>query len=91
MLIESIEPRAKELIDSFDTDIIVGWILSICGTLLLLYTLNSTTKIYFLIWGTVLLLGGVLRLGTSYKNKRTFQAIINNIDAEKERQNNLFQ
>jgi hypothetical protein len=29
MLIASMEPKAKELVDSFDTDIIVGWIFTI--------------------------------------------------------------
>ena len=91
MLIESIEPRAKELVDSFDTDIIIGWILSIIGALLLFYTLNSTTQASFLIWGTMLLLGGIVRLVTSYKNKRKFQTIVSNIAAEKERHNSLYQ
>ena len=92
MLIASMEPKAKELVDSFDTDIIVGWIFTIAGALLLLYTLNADTiHAAFLIWGTIMLLGGIIRLAVRYTKKRKFQTIVNNIETEKETENNLYQ
>lgn len=91
MLIESIESRAKELEDSFDTEIIFGWLLCIGGTLFILFNLKSGLSALLLIWGTVLLLGGVVRLATSYKNKNKFQIILKNIEAEKEIESSLYQ
>jgi len=91
MLIESIEPRSRELVDSFDTEIIVGWVVLIIGALLLLLTLNSTSQIMFLLWGSALAIGGIARLSRSYIKKRKFQTIVKNIESEKEEQNSLFQ
>jgi hypothetical protein len=92
MLIESLEPRAKELVDSFENEIIVGWIFTIAGALLLLYTLNlDEIQMTFLIWGTLMLLGGIIRLGASYSKKRKYQTILTNIETEKEVENNLYQ
>lgn len=92
MLIESIEPRAQELVDSFDTDIIVGWILAIAGAGLLIFTLNAAEpNINFLVWGSILALGGAVRLFTSYRKKRKFEIIVSNVEAEKEAENNLYQ
>jgi len=92
MLISSMEPKAKELVDSFDTDIIVGWIFTIAGAILLLYTLNvDTLHAAFLIWGILMLLGGIKRLVGSYSKKRKFQTIVSNIETEKEVENNLYQ
>ena len=92
MLIESIEPKARELVDSFDTEIIVGWIFTIIGGLLVLFTINSETipKI-FLLWGGLSIAGGCLRLSNSYTKKRKFQAIVKNIEAETLEQNNFYQ
>ena len=88
MLIESIEPKAKELVDNFDTEIIGGWILAIIGGLLILFTINSTTipKI-LLLWGGLLAIGGIIRLSSSYGKKRKYLTILNNIEIEKEQSN----
>lgn len=92
MLIASMEPKAKELVESFDTDIIVSWIFTAAGALLLLYTLNmNTIHAAFLIWGTVMLVGGIIRLARNYTQKRKFQVVLRNIESEKEVENNLYQ
>lgn len=91
MLVESIEPRAIELVGSYDTEIIVGWIISIGGWLLLLFTISIKFSVSFLIWGIVLLIGGRIRLATSYKNKGKFQRIVQNIETEKKRESFFYQ
>ncbi|HMJ47422.1 MAG TPA: hypothetical protein VK498_08830 [Ferruginibacter sp.] len=92
MLIESIESRSRELINSFENEIIVGWILFILGIGLSMFILNSTSNnATLVIWGPILIIGGIIRLATSYNKKRKFQTIVNNIEAEKEVENNLYQ
>jgi hypothetical protein len=92
MLIESIEPKARELADSFGTEIIIGWILVLVGGLLVLFNLNyESSEARYLLWGGLLVILGLIRLITSYTKKSKYQTIVNNIVAEKERENNLFQ
>jgi hypothetical protein len=88
MLIASMEPRARELVDSYSTEIIVGWTISIGGGLLLIFTIYSALTLSFLIGGVILLIGGGIRLVRSYKNKGKFQIIIQNIETEKEKKSN---
>lgn len=91
MLIESLEPKAKELADSLGTEIIVGWILLIVGGALMIFTLSGESSLNFLLWGSMLILGGVLRLSKSYSRKKKFETIISNIEVERSEQNNLYQ
>ena len=91
MLIESIEPRARELVDSFDTEIIVGWVILIAGSILIFLTLNSTLLPSFVIGGIALVIGGIVQLSTSYRKKNKFQTIVKNMEDEKEEQNKLYQ
>ena len=91
MLIESIEPRARELVENFDTEIIVGWVFFIAGGILTFLSLNSAMLPSFVICGIVLVIGGILRLYTSYSKKNTYQTILKNMEDEKEEQNKLYQ
>jgi hypothetical protein len=88
MLIESIESRAKELADNFDTEIIFGWILLIIGGLLVLFTITSTTSLNGpIVWGLLLAIGGIIRLSSSYAKKKKYLTILDNIEIEKEQSN----
>lgn len=91
MLIESIEPRSRQLADSFDTEIIIGWILLVIGIFLSMYIVDSkTVNIFFIVWGPLLALGGIIRLSGSYSKRKKYQTIVDKIEAEKN-QSNLYQ
>jgi hypothetical protein len=92
MLIASIEPRAKELVKILDLKINIGWILTIVGSIFFLYALNSDeVQVPFFVFGTLMILGGVIRLAMSYSKKRKLQTTVSNIEIEKEAENNLYQ
>jgi hypothetical protein len=92
MLIASIEPKANELVNNFDNKIIIGWMLTIAGILLLAYTLSlDTVRFVFLIWESVLVFGGLAQLVPAYFQKRKFQMILRVIDTEKEDESSLYQ
>ena len=92
MLIASIEPKARELVDSFDTEIIVGWIFAILGAVLVIYTLGAdSATVSFLLWGAIMVIGGIGRLAISYSKKKKFQTIVKNIMAEREDEDQLYQ
>ncbi|MBL0054934.1 MAG: hypothetical protein IPP31_01850 [Chitinophagaceae bacterium] len=85
MLIESIEPRSRELADSFENEIIIGWILFVLGLFLSVFLFNQESiRGTYLLWGPVLTIAGMVRLATSYARKKKYQTIVRNIEAEKE-------
>ncbi len=92
MIIFSLEQKAKDLVDSLKSDILIGWLLTIGGALLLLFTLNvEEIRVIFLIWSSIMLVGGIGRLAENNAKMRKFQTIINNIEAENDFQNKLYQ
>jgi hypothetical protein len=91
MLIESIESSAKEQVEHFDIQIIVGWILIVCGCAFFFLMLNSAILPNIAIWGILLAVGGIIRLFVCYNKKRKFQTILNNIEDEKDIETKLYQ
>ncbi len=91
MLIESIESRAKEQVEHFDIQIIVGWVLIACGCVFFFLMLNSATLPNVAIWGILLAAGGIVRLFVCYNKKRKFQTILNNIEDERDIETKLYQ
>ncbi|MFT3680573.1 MAG: hypothetical protein QM791_09895 [Ferruginibacter sp.] len=93
MLIESIEPKSKEMAGDLENGIIAGWIFLIIGSLLLMFTIASPNiHAIFLLWGFLLSAGAIARLTKSYTQKRKFLTILKNIETEREEiDNNLYQ
>ena len=91
MLLESLESKSKELVDDFDTEIIVGWILIIAGFITLYLVGIETFKSIMALYALICIIGGIVRLSISYTKKRKYQTIANNIKEEKDKLNNLYQ
>jgi hypothetical protein len=91
MLIESIESSAKEQVEHFDIQIIVGWVLIACGCVFFFLMLNSAILPNIAIWGILLAVGGIFRLFVCYDKKRKFQKILNNIEDERDIETKLYQ
>ena len=91
MLLESLESKSKELVENFDTEIIVGWILIIAGFVTLYLVAIDTFKSIMALYGLIGIIGGIVRLSTSYTKKRKYQTVADNIKEEKDKLNNLYQ
>ncbi|MEO6732560.1 MAG: DUF308 domain-containing protein [Ferruginibacter sp.] len=91
MLLESLESKSRELVDNFDTEIIVGWILIVAGFVTLYLVRTETFKSIVALYGLLGIIGGIVRLSTSYTKKKKYQTIVNNIQEEKDKLNNLYQ
>lgn len=83
MLVECIESKSKEILDSIDTDIIIGWIILCAGILLIILTANEALTGIFAIYGFLGAAGGIVKLYKSYSSKNKYQTILNNIESEK--------
>ena len=90
MLIQSIEPKTKEMLEDVDTWITVKWIAAIFGGLLILF--NYKEPNYYFFCGLVIAFSGVVSLASAYSRQRKLRTILKNIEAdEKEAPTNLYQ
>jgi hypothetical protein len=64
MLIETLELKSRELVDSYDTDIIIGWIIFPVGILMIVLVVSGNFREIFSLYGLLLIIGGVARLAT---------------------------
>ena len=91
MLIDTLESKSKELIDIFDTEIIIGWVVLAAGLVTLYLAAIDTLKAIIGLYGVIGIIGGTIRLFISYSKKKKYQTIANNIEEEKDNLNNLYQ
>ncbi len=91
MLLETLESKSKELVENFDTEIIVGWIFFIAGLVILYLVATETFTSIMALYGLIGIIGGIARLATSYTKKRKYQTVADNIQEEKDKLNNLYQ
>lgn len=83
MLVESLESKSKEMLDNFETELILGWLIFAAGTILILFAFGKTDNGLYAVYGSLLALVGFVRLYKSYSKKKKYQDILNNILAEK--------
>ncbi|HEY5367723.1 MAG TPA: hypothetical protein VIJ75_01925 [Hanamia sp.] len=83
MLLESLESKSKEMLDNFETEIILGWLILAAGIILIFFSFGDELNGLYAVYGTLLSLAGFLRLYKSYSKKKKYQHILNNILAEK--------
>jgi|GEM_PF-1219585 len=83
MLLESLESKSKEMLDNFETDVILGWLILIAGIILIFFAFGETADGLYAVYGSLLAFVGGLRLYKSYFKKKKYQDILNNILAEK--------
>lgn len=85
MLLLTMETRAKDLVEEYDTQIIIGWLFCFGGVLLLGYSINyNISRPSLLAWGALLVIGGFIRLIMCYPKKLKFKTIVNEIEKEKQ-------
>ncbi len=83
MLLESLESKSKEMIDNFETEMILGWLILAAGIVLIFFSFGDELNGLYAVYGLLLSLAGFLRLYKSYFKKKKYQDILNNILAEK--------
>ncbi len=91
MLLQSLESKSKGLVDNFDTEVIIGWIFVITGLMAIFLFATGTLKGFWAVYGLISILAGIVRLFTSYRKKRKYQTVADNIQEENDKMNNLQQ
>jgi hypothetical protein len=83
MLLESLESKSKEMLDNFETEVILGWLILTAGIILIFFAFGETVDGLYAVYGSLLAVVGGLRLYKSYFKKKKYQDILNNILTEK--------
>lgn len=82
VLVQSLKAKAKQLIDDYDSFIIVSWICFFTGIILFILISNRTLSVTFGIYGLLMLIVSAVGGLKSYFNKKKYRAVLENIEAE---------
>jgi hypothetical protein len=82
MIVKSLESKSKELVEDYDTELITGGLLIIAGIAAFLLVSNEVFSKIFLLYGALLILGGVIRLTVSSNKKNKYKKILEIIASE---------